>query len=770
MAQLGEILLSEKMITREQLDAALELQRTTGRMLGRVLVDQNVLTEGQLVSALATQIGLPFVDLSDMVIDGSAVGRLPGPVCRRHHVLPIGIENGFLILAMADPANVVARDDVRSLTGMEVRVVVATRHDVDAAIDRAYRADSDLDDLSLAMDVEEDEDGLDALHQVVEDAPIVKFVNLLITQGIQDGASDIHLEPNEHDLLVRFRIDGVLHEMMRSPRNIHNGVVSRLKIMAEMNIAERRIPQDGRLSVAAHGKKVDLRIATLPTVWGEKVVMRILDNSTAQLDLSVLGFSPENYSRYAESFSKPYGMILVTGPTGSGKSTTLYATLNIINRPEVNIITVEDPVEYRLAGVSQIQTNPRAGLTFASALRSILRSDPDIVLIGEIRDHETAQIAIEASLTGHLVLTTLHTNDAPSAVTRLAEMGIEPFLVGSALDCVLAQRLARRLCSSCRDEYKPTPETLMAARFPWDPSGPVPVLYRAEGVREVRRNRLPGPGRAARGDADERDPGTHGRRARHHGRDHLRGPRRRHAGTAPGRHGQGARGSDLVGRGPARGPVAGQRRGRLKHPAHRADGLKSLHGGAMSATSPPTGPAAPPPDRPAEPAPAWPVPPAGTAPPLPPEARPTGPDAPERGEQQRPTGRDSASRPPRRHSPAPHRPFPNRPPPPRWPRNLRCLARLHRRKPHRDRGRHSHPLLRHPRGPDLRHRPQRPGFPNPRPAHPNQRLIRRSRSPLPRSPDSRPRSRPPHQRRSPTRTVAMDRHPAAVRPRCRPRP
>ena len=481
MAQLGEILLSQNIITAEQLQVAQEQQQRTGKMLGRILVDQGALTEPQLVSALATQIGLPFVDLSDTVIDGSAVGRLSGGVARRHHVLPLGIEDGHLVLAMADPANVVARDDVRSLTGMDIRVVVATRHDVDAAIERAYRADSDLDDLTSVIDSQETEEDLDNLHAVVDDAPIVKFVNLLITQGIADGASDIHLEPNENDLLVRFRIDGVLHEMMRSPRNIHNGVVSRLKIMAEMNIAERRLPQDGRLSVSAHGKKVDLRVATFPTVWGETVVMRILDNSTARLNLSQLGFSPENYERYSQSFTKPYGMILVVGPTGSGKYTTLYATLNIINRPEVNIITVEDPVEYRLPGVSQIQTNQKAGLTFASALRSILRSDPDIVLIGEIRDHETARIAIEASLTGHLVLTTLHTNDAPSAATRLVEMGIEPFLVGSALDCVLAQRLARRLCSSCKEEYKPTPETLKAANFPWDPSGPVPKLFRARG-------------------------------------------------------------------------------------------------------------------------------------------------------------------------------------------------------------------------------------------------------------------------------------------------
>jgi type IV pilus assembly protein PilB len=268
---------------------------------------------------------------------------------------------------------------------------------------------------------------------------------------------------------------------MRSPKAIQSGVISRLKIMADINIAERRIPQDGRLSVNAHGRKSDLRVATLPTVWGEKVVMRILDNSTARLDLTDLGFSQDNYERYSRSFTKPYGMILVTGPTGSGKSTTLYATLNIVSRPEVNVITVEDPVEYRLPGINQVQTNNKAGLTFASALRSILRSDPDIVLIGEIRDHETGQIAVEAALTGHLVLSTLHTHDAPSAVSRLTEMGIEPVLVGSALDAVLAQRLARRLCSKCKEAYTPTAESLAASRFPWQDGVPLPELYRPIG-------------------------------------------------------------------------------------------------------------------------------------------------------------------------------------------------------------------------------------------------------------------------------------------------
>jgi type IV pilus assembly protein PilB len=479
--QLGDILLEGGLVNSDQLASAYEEQERVGRALGRVLIEQGVLTESQLVAALATQIGLRFVDLSEFPVDGSAIGRVPGPVCRRHAAIPIGFEDGKLLVAMADPANVFAVDDIRSLTGIDVKPVVATRSDVAAAIDRYYRADSDLDDLTSVMDAQEEEDDLSKVKEIVEDAPIVKYVNLLITQAIQDRASDIHLEPTERDLRVRFRIDGVLHEIMRSPKAIQSGVISRLKIMADINIAERRIPQDGRLSVNAHGRKIDLRVATLPTVWGEKVVMRILDNSTASLDLSVLGFSDHNFEVYSNSFTKPYGMILVTGPTGSGKSTTLYATLNIVSKAEVNVITVEDPVEYRLAGINQVQTNVKAGLTFASALRSILRSDPDIVLIGEVRDHETAQIAVEAALTGHLVLTTLHTNDAPSSITRLIEMGIEPFLVGSALDCVLAQRLARRLCVKCKEEFTPSREMLVQSRFEWSDDHPLPKLYRPVG-------------------------------------------------------------------------------------------------------------------------------------------------------------------------------------------------------------------------------------------------------------------------------------------------
>lgn len=466
MKQLGDILIESGMLSADQLRTALSDQQRLGRSLGRVLVDMGFLTESQLVAALATQIGLPFADLSEYPVDAGAVALLPDAVARRHTALPIGYDEGRLVVAMADPANVFALDDIRSITRKEIKPVVATKADLIAAINRFNRMEGELDDLTTSIDHAEEDTALNAVREIVDDAPIVKFVNLLINQAIQDRASDIHIEPTERDLRVRFRIDGVLHEVMRSPKSIASGVISRLKIMADIDIAERRVPQDGRLSVNAGGKKIDLRVASLPVVWGEKIVMRILDNSTAMMKLSDLGFRDDNFQRWERSYTKPYGMLLVTGPTGSGKSTTLYATLNIVSKPEINVITVEDPVEYRIPGINQVQVNHKAGLDFARALRSILRSDPDVVLIGEIRDHETAQIAIEAALTGHLVLATLHTNDAPSAVTRLTEMGIEPFLVASALDAVLAQRLARRLCEKCKEAYAPTEEALVEARWP----------------------------------------------------------------------------------------------------------------------------------------------------------------------------------------------------------------------------------------------------------------------------------------------------------------
>ncbi|MDQ1246059.1 MAG: type pilus assembly protein PilB [Actinomycetota bacterium] len=488
MPQFSDYLLANGLVTSSDLEQSLQESRSTGRTLGQVLVDRGIVPEVTLVKFVAAQLGMPFYELADLTIDGSALALVTGPMCRRYSLIPVGFDQDRLIVAMSDPSNVVALDDLRSTTGRDVVAGVSTRTDIVASINRHYRSEGELDDISLAIDAEEEVfEDLSTIKQVSEDAPIVKYVNLLITQAINDRASDIHLEPTEHDLRVRFRIDGVLHEVMHSPKSIQHGVISRLKIMADMNIAERRIPQDGRLSVNAPGGKVDLRVATLPTVWGEKVVMRILDNSTAMLTLEQLGFSAYNYERFSRSFTKPYGMLLVVGPTGSGKSTTLYATLNILNRPEVNIITVEDPVEYRLPGINQVQTHVKAGLTFAAALRSILRSDPDIVLIGEVRDYETAQIAVESALTGHLVLTTLHTNDAPSAVTRLVEMGVEPFLVGSAVDCVLAQRLARRLCSKCKEPYTPVPDVLIAARFPWQEGEPLPTLYQAVGCPQCSR-------------------------------------------------------------------------------------------------------------------------------------------------------------------------------------------------------------------------------------------------------------------------------------------
>lgn len=484
MKQLGEILLDEGLVSEAQLIAAMDEQLTRGLSLGRTLVELGILSEGQLVKALAAQVGMDFIDLDEFAVDRAAVSMVPAALCRRYTVLPVGFSNGSIVLATADPGNVMAVDDVRTVSGLSVIAVVATYDNLLRAIDRFCRADDEMEDLSSAFEGETaaPEADLSKITEVADDdAPIVRYVNLLVTQAITDRASDIHIEPTEHDLRVRYRIDGVLHETQRSPKQIQGGVISRVKIMSDIDIAEKRKPQDGRMSVQHNGRKIDLRVATLPTVWGEKIVMRILDNSTASLDLRDLSFLDHNYETYRNSYTKPYGMILVTGPTGSGKSTTLYATLNAVSKPEINVITVEDPVEYRLPGINQVQVNPKAGLTFASALRSILRSDPDVVLLGEIRDHETAQIAIEAALTGHLVLSTLHTNDAPSAVTRLTEMGIEPFLVGSALDAVVAQRLARRLCSKCKEPYQPTPQEMEAARFPWVPGEPLPELMRPVG-------------------------------------------------------------------------------------------------------------------------------------------------------------------------------------------------------------------------------------------------------------------------------------------------
>jgi type IV pilus assembly protein PilB len=481
--ELGDVLVEEGLITSEQLANAVEEQHRVGRSLGRVLIDLGLIKEPDLVAALARQIGLEFVDLGEHQIDPSAASLISEQVARRYRALPIGFEDGSLIVAMSDPANVFALDDIRTITGFDVLPVVATAGDIEAAIRRYGQFEQSVEDIATeaATKVGEDTQDLEKMAAAVEEAPIVKLVNLLITQAVADRASDIHVEPGERDLRVRYRIDGVLHEVMRPPKNIQAGLISRLKVMADINIAERRIPQDGRVGLVVGGKAVDLRLATLPTVYGEKVVIRILDKSAVLLELEDLGFAAGPFARYEAAFRKPYGTILSTGPTGSGKSTTLYATLNLISAPDRNIITIEDPVEYRLAGINQMQVNPKAGLTFASALRSILRADPDVILVGEIRDRETALTAMEAALTGHLVLSTLHTNDAPSAITRLAEMEVEPYLVASALDCVVAQRLARKLCDHCNQQYKPTDAELEQAGFPKESWKEIEVLNRPEG-------------------------------------------------------------------------------------------------------------------------------------------------------------------------------------------------------------------------------------------------------------------------------------------------
>jgi len=476
--QLGQILIEQGLIDEEQLERALEEHRKTPKSLGRVLIDLGLIKESDLVRALAEQVGLEFVDLTDYPVDAALTTLLPDSLARRYRAIPIGERDGKLLVAMSDPANVYALDDIRTITGRDVQPVVATAADVEQAIQKFSHLDGQVE--ALASEAAEQVEQEDAeLGAALEEAPIVRLVTAIMTQAVGDRASDVHIEPTEKDVRIRFRVDGVLHEVMHSPKNIQGGLISRLKVMADLNIAEKRVPQDGRISMRVGGKQLDLRVATLPTVYGEKVVIRVLDKSNALLRLEDLGFLESSFERFQTSFRKPYGAILVTGPTGSGKSTSMYATLNILNQEDKNIITVEDPVEYRLAGVNQIQVNPKAGLTFASALRSILRADPDIVLIGEVRDRETAMIAVEAALTGHLVLTSLHTNDAPSAITRLIEMDVETFLVASAIDCVVAQRLARKLCERCKEAYHPDPAELEAAGYPEAVWGEIDQLFRA---------------------------------------------------------------------------------------------------------------------------------------------------------------------------------------------------------------------------------------------------------------------------------------------------
>jgi type IV pilus assembly protein PilB len=493
---IGQILISQGTITEEQLTQALEIQRQSGGRLRRLLVETGVVRAAQLAAGLAQQWGRPFTDLAARKVDPEIARLIPTYLAQRHGVVALERKKNRLVVAMSDPANVVAIDDIRLLTGLDVEIVISSADDIARVQSDLYGVALDVEELlkqsgSLEPEIEaetsrSEEMSLERLQTMVEEAPIVRVVNQIITQAVQAAASDIHLEPHRKEVKVRFRIDGILQDIMSPPKAVQPALISRVKILASMDIAERRLPQDGHINIRVEGKEYDLRVSTLPTVLGEKVVIRILDQSTTRVSLSKIGLDATLLAEWEELIQKPYGMIIVTGPTGSGKTTTLYTSLSRINTPDLNIVSVEDPVEYQMPRVNQVQVNIKAGLTFANGLRSILRQDPDIVLIGEVRGRETAEIAIQAALTGHLVLTTLHTNDAPGAVSRLRDMGIEPFLVTSSLLGVLAQRLVRVICTHCKEAYVPPSDALH--RLGLDPQTHKDVtLYRGRGCDHCRK-------------------------------------------------------------------------------------------------------------------------------------------------------------------------------------------------------------------------------------------------------------------------------------------
>ena len=455
--RIGDILVESGVFTPEQLREALTRQRKTRERLGRVLVEMRVATERQIAQALADQLGLRFVTLASQRIDPAVIRLVPEGLARKRRVVPVSADGDSLVVAIADPLDVFAIDDVAIAARRSVKAVVALESDIASAIERAYgmgaAAQAVLGDVEELTDVAAAEEG--------EDAPVVRLVNLLLEQALKDRASDVHIEPEEGEIRVRYRIDGVLQTVMQVPRNVHPAVISRIKVLARLNIAERRLPQDGAFEVNLDGRAIDIRVATIPTVLGERVALRLLDKTRGLLTLPELGMDESAQRRFEGLIRQPYGIVLVSGPTGSGKTTTLVSTLALLNAADKNIITIEDPVEYQLPGVSHIQVNPRAGLTFATGLRSIVRQDPDIIMVGEIRDVETAGIAIHASLTGHLVLTTIHTNDSSSAMSRLVDMGIETFLTASAVIGVASQRLVRVLCPHCKRPVEAPPEIIL---------------------------------------------------------------------------------------------------------------------------------------------------------------------------------------------------------------------------------------------------------------------------------------------------------------------
>ena len=458
--KIGELLIQHKIISPAHLEAALEEQKKNGGMLGSTLTKMGFLKDRDLLQFLSEQHGVPSIKLSEFEIDHEVLKIIPPDVATKYKVMPLSVKNSTLILAMVDPSNIFVLDDIKFLTGYRVEPVIASEDAILNTIDTFYgTTTAGLDNLLSGFDTdsieyvdEGDEADIETLQQESEDAPVIKLVNAILTDAIAKNSSDIHIEPYEKSFRVRFRIDGSLYEMMRPPLKLKNAIISRIKIMANLDIAERRLPQDGRIKLKlGKGREMDYRVSVLPTLFGEKIVLRLLDKSNLQLDMTKLGFNESQLKLFKEAIYKPFGMVLVTGPTGSGKTTTLYSALSELNKTTENISTAEDPVEFNLEGINQVQMHEDIGLTFASALRTFLRQDPDIILVGEIRDFETAEIAIKAALTGHLVLSTLHTNDAPSTVNRLLNMGIEPFLVSSSVNLILAQRLARKLCPECRE-------------------------------------------------------------------------------------------------------------------------------------------------------------------------------------------------------------------------------------------------------------------------------------------------------------------------------
>ena len=468
--RLGELLVSKGLITAKQLEDALQEQKISGNKLGSSLVKLGLISEKNLVSFLSRHYGVPAIDLSEAQIDPEVIKMIPPDVVFKYQVIPIKRIGSTLRVAMNDPSNILAIDDIKFLTSCHVEVFVSTESAIKAAIDKFYDSSESLADIMDSMDgaekmellEESDEVDIRELQQASEDAPVIKLVNLILNEAIKRKASDIHLEPYEKVFRVRLRTDGVLQEFMKPPMKLKNAIISRAKIMAKLDIAERRLPQDGRIKMKfGKDKEMDFRVSVLPTLYGEKVVMRLLDKSNLQLDMTKLGFEEKPLKEFKEAIHKPFGMVLVTGPTGSGKTTTLYSALAELNQITENISTAEDPVEFNLMGINQVQMHEEIGLTFASSLRSFLRQDPDIIMVGEIRDFETAEIAIKAALTGHLVLSTLHTNDAPSTINRLLNMGIEPFLVASSVNLIAAQRLARMICEYCKQPIQVSPQMLL---------------------------------------------------------------------------------------------------------------------------------------------------------------------------------------------------------------------------------------------------------------------------------------------------------------------